>query len=252
MTEGPTARSGGIGATPSVTAGPPALYRARLSPRTIPRVLWAIVAGLLIAHLGLQWLHHSRVDLPLDLHLIFNVDDEPTVPTWYSSMSLLFAAGLLYLIADQRRRARDRDAARWLGLAVGFTLMSLDEIAAFHEAFNTFSNVEWTIPGSILVVLIGAFYVPFLWRLPASTRNRFLIAGLVYVGGAVVVEHLSGPEYFPFDVDTMQYAAATAVEEGLEMAGVVLFVAALLRVMAAESGESVAVDVAVAPSVGRP
>jgi hypothetical protein len=162
---------------------------------------------------------------------VFNVDDEPTVPTWYSSAALLFAALLLFVIAGARRRQGAWDARHWYGLAAGFAFLSLDEIAALHEMVNTFVDIEWTIPGAVVALIVAIVYAPFVWRLPARFRSRFVVAGAVYLGGALVVEYLTGPQYFPYDIDSLPYAFMSALEEGLEMAGVVLFIGALLRYM---------------------
>ena len=208
--------------------GGPTPFRLTLSSRTLPRRLAIFVAALLVIHLGLQTVNHLHHEVPWDLHLVFDVDEEPTVPTWYSSAALLLASYLLFFIAGHERRVGSKDAAHWLGLAIGFAWLSLDEIAALHEVLNTFIDVEWTIYGAIVVAIVGILYVPFLLRLGAAHRWRFLVAGAVYVGGAVVVEHLTGPRYFHYDMDTMPYAVATAIEEGLEMYGIVLFLRALL------------------------
>ena len=40
----------------------------------------------------------------------------------------------------------------------------------------------------MLLVAFGIGYIPFLRALPANTRLWFIISGVVYIGGAVVVE----------------------------------------------------------------
>lgn len=220
-------------------------YWIRLSATRLVRLLWCIVAGLLIIHLTLQTVKHFGVDIPWDLHLVFDVDGEPTVPTWYSSMALLFGAMLALLIARERRRAGDRDAGYWHWLAAGIMFLSLDEIAALHEMVNTFVDVEWTIWGGALLVTVGLIFIPFLMRLQARTRIRLVVAGFVFAAGAVVVEHLSGPEYFHYDMDSIQYAYMTALEEGLEMSGGVLIIRALLLEMASRNGKEQDVDVGI-------
>jgi hypothetical protein len=207
-------------------------YGLTLSTRAVPRLLWRIVAGLVFIHVSLQTIKRLGVDVPWDLHLVFNVDDEPTVPSWYSSMALLFASYLLFLTARARAALGFADRRHWYGLAAGFAFMSLDEIAAFHEMVNTFINIEWTIPFGILAAALAFVYAPFVADLPPRTRRRFLVAGVVFLSGALVVEHLTGPEYFPFDMDTPQYVAMSTFEETLEMSGVVLFISAILEYMA--------------------
>ena len=70
-------------------------------------------------------------------------------------------------------------------------------------------------------------------RLPAGTRNAFVLAGCVAVGGAVGGELIGEP----MTADTMIYKLTTAVEDGMEMYGVIIFLAALMRYMTrAQSG----------------
>ena len=113
---------------------------------------------------------------------------------------------------------------------------------------NTFLDMEWTIPAAALVLVIGAFYVRFLARLGARHRWGLLAAGALYLGGVLGVEFFTGPEFFKFNMDTMQYAAMTAFEEGLEMLGILLLVRTLLVYMA-EFGDPV-VEVHVPPARG--
>ncbi len=54
----------------------------------------------------------------------------------------------------------------------------------------------------------------------------FLLAGAIYAGGAVGVEHWTGA-----DVNSLHYNMWTTLEEGMEMAGVVVFIYALLDFM---------------------
>lgn len=225
-------------------------FRLELHARSTAWSLVIVVACLLFIHLGLQTLVHRGVDMPWDLHMLWNVDEEPTVPTWYSSLALGFATLLLATIAGAERRAGGRDARYWTGLTIGFAILSLDEVAALHELANTFMPIEWTIPGAIVALVVAALYVPFLRRLPAVFRVRFLLAGAVFLAGALVVEHLTGPHYFKYSMESMPYALMASLEEGLEMYGVVLWIRALLLYMEerARLAPGEPVEVSVSPS----
>jgi len=74
---------------------------------------------------------------------------------------------------------------------------------------------------------IGVGFIPFLRRLPRPTAGLFILAGAIYVGGAVGMEIIGEP----LDSDTLTYNLLTAVEEGMEMCGVIVFMHALLRYM---------------------
>jgi len=190
---------------------------------------------LIAVHLVLQIMEHfgGGVDtLILDL---FDVDREDTFPTWFSSSALLICAALLGIIALQRRG--QRFSRHWLTLALMFVALSADEIAGIHETFNMVSPVPWTIPAGIATLLVGLAYLRFLNSLDRSTRHRFILAGILYVGGAVGIEQFQA-WFVQADVDSFAYAIWSAAEEGAEMAGVVVFLGALLRLLDETGGRA--------------
>ena len=146
---------------------------------------------------------------------------------------------LLFLISSRKKAEQDPWTKYWFGLALGFGFLSLDEIAGFHETLNGMIDYSWAIPGGIVSVLVGLLYLRFLWNLPAKIRWLFVISGAIFVGGAVGVE-ISTDWYAEEDLlNTLAYNLWNTVEEGMEMAGVVLFIHALLKHM----GEDIRIDV---------
>ena len=61
-----------------------------------------------------------------------------------------------------------------------------------------------------------------------TLRRRLVIAGAVYLTGALVLETASGQVLRVFGAGGKAYTLVTSVEEGLEMAGASLLLAALL------------------------
>lgn len=96
-----------------------------------------------------------------------------------------------------------------------------------HESMNTAIEINWAIPGVILVVLVGLAFVPFLLSLPRRIAVLFVLSGLLYLSGALGVELLSED----MDEDSIAYGFATALEEGLEMLGALMFLAVNLGEM---------------------
>lgn len=186
-----------------------------------------VCVALLGIHIILTVMHYRIVELPWLLRELFDVDEEESVPTWFSSSLLLLTAVVLFLIAHLSRQGKDRYAIYWLGLAVGFTFMSVDEIAGFHETLNSITQTSWAVPGMILALLIGLLYLKFLSSLPASVAVRFMMSGAIFVGGAVGVELATEPYLYEDALDTLAYNLWTPVEEGMEMGGVILFLASL-------------------------
>ncbi|MFP8877143.1 MAG: hypothetical protein VCB99_09590 [Myxococcota bacterium] len=64
--------------------------------------------------------------------------------------------------------------------------------------------------------------------LPSKIRFLFILAALIYVGGAVGVERATDWYDVHDLLDTLAYNLWTAVEETMEMAGVIVFIYALL------------------------
>jgi len=119
--------------------------------------------------------------------------------------------------------------------------IAIDEVFQFHEFAGTFikgSGVlffTWVIPAAIIVLVVGVSFIPFLRALPSKTRFWFLLSGALYVGGAVGMELPLGWWTETHGTQNLGYALIDAVEEGLEMIGVNLFLLALLDRLADEN-----------------
>ena len=160
-------------------------------------------------------------------------------------MSLLICAALLFVIAQARRVRGRPDWRPWLGLAVLFVLLSLDEMASLHEmASGTLRRLfhlegafyfAWVLPAGVGLILLGLLYVRFLWRLPSRTRSLFLAAALLYVGGALGMELVGGALVTQYGFHDIRYFWAATVEEFCEMMGVVVFIFALLDYLRREN-----------------
>lgn len=231
----------------------PARYYLISIPGRLPAMLAAVTVTLVLAHVLIQTCHYRWHEVPGLVRGTFNVDGEQNIPTWFSGAILLLSSGLLLAIAGTKRREGARDVRYWFGLAIGFAFLSLDEIAGVHETINTVIEMTWAFPAAVLVGVVGLAYVPFLIRLPARTRWLFLEAGAAYVSGAILAELLTDQFFLTGDSpNTLAYNLQTAVEEGLEMMGVVLFIHALLDYMREEEGTAaIAVEVAEARSIYR-
>jgi hypothetical protein len=70
-------------------------------------------------------------------------------------------------------------------------------------------------------------YFKFLLHLPPQTRRIFLLAAGLYVGGALGVELIHG-HYLDLYGKDLVYALIAAVEELLEMLGIITFLYGLL------------------------
>ena len=172
----------------------------------------------------------------------FALDAERSLPSWYESISMAASALLLMLIAALSRIHDAANRFHWALLAVIFTLMSIDSSASFHEvtvhplrdAFDL-SGVfyfSWVVLATPFVIAVGLYFIPFLFRLHRPTAIRFVIAGSVFVGGALGTEFLCGYLATTAGMESLAYRTTAAAQECLESIGLTLFVIALLRYLA--------------------
>ncbi|HYE36442.1 hypothetical protein [Methylocaldum sp.] len=214
----------------------------------VRRWLMTIVLSLVALHLAGQsvkyFLGHGQLR---GLVPIFNLEHESSVPTWYSACALGLAGILLGIIAAAKFAKIDRYRFHWAGLAGLFFFLSLDEIATFHELLiaplREFLHAggllyyTWVIPGAIFVAAVGLVFAKFLFDLPPAIRRRFLLAGAVFVGGAIGVEMLGGLQADWHGKENIGYVLLVTLEEYMEMSGIVIFIHALLEYLMAEVRE---------------
>lgn len=208
--------------------------------KKIMAFIWVSIAGFLIIHLLLQYLYHIHgIELLSSLRGRFNVDNEISLPTWFSQCLLLVPAITALIIAKVSAAKKDGNRFYWLAIAGLFIFLSADEGAMIHEAFITkfrewtvdagtqgLAAHTWLIPVGLLLLLLAIPFALFLRRLPQRT-SWLLIAGIgTYVTGAIIIEAL-GLSYvngggFAYE------GLNVAVEEGLELAGTAITAYALL------------------------
>jgi hypothetical protein len=208
----------------------------RITARKTGLILLVIAVVLTIAHVAAMVIWYRDL-LPIEEWLyfsFFDLDEEESIGTWYSAL-ILFGAGRLALVqARFVRRGSQGWYSWWLLMAIGFHLLSLDEVAGFHEFVNTMvEDTHWTTYGAAIALVVAVAYLPFLWSLPVRTRWLFIISGSIYIGGAVGIEAATIWHEENDQLNTLAYNLWTAVEEFMEMAGVVLFIYALLGHIAA-------------------
>jgi len=206
----------------------------------IVRVLFIIMTVLtclsILGQFSTYFLGHGRLYGFVDE---FYLDEEKNIPTYFSSIILLTSSFLLMVIYKITKQHAEAPEKNWLILSVVFLYLSIDEFSSIHEMLNLplreFSGnnglyyIAWIIPGALITLALGIYFLKFLMRLPQQTRKQFIIAGSVYVGGALGVELLGGFYAFDYTQDNFSYSMIATLEEVMEMTGVILFIRALLR-----------------------
>ncbi|NTX57257.1 hypothetical protein HUA74_24035 [Myxococcus sp. CA051A] len=206
------------------------------SPRSLRRWLLSL-AGLLTAiGVGVEVAYSALGARKLEPLVAFlSLSYERNLPTWYASALLLSCALVLAGIARVAGRPREQGWIHWWALALAFAYISLDESVGLHEHLGSLLSLSgvlfftWVVPAAILVVLGGLAFLPFLARLAPRRRGQFILAGVLYVGGALLMELPLGWWTEQHGNDNLVYALIDHVEEALELVGASLFLAALVE-----------------------
>lgn len=213
--------------------------RITLKPERIFVMLLIAMAVVLVGHIisaVLRW------TVPLGdgfaLSLGFDVDQEISVPTWFSQTCLLLAGGAALMVGLTRRSKQLGQHRPWVGIAAILSLMSLDEGSSLHELIaaplgrqleteGTWLYFAWVLVGLALVAVVALLYIRFWWRLPRKTRVLVALAAFMYVAGAIGLEILGGYRITTVGVDVV-YMFLAGAEETLEMLGAIVAVYAFL------------------------
>ena len=165
-----------------------------------------------------------------------NLDEEFNLTAIYSGMLLCVSSFLLKQIALSCRGGDIRD---WMLLSKVFLFLAFDEVFQVHELF-VISDLRryvhpalasiWVIPYGILFALFALKFIPFFLRLRRRVAVFALIAGGVYVTGAIAFEALSSWLVRTGQISRsgFYYELISGFEELFEMLGVIIFLYALL------------------------
>jgi hypothetical protein len=216
--------------------------------RLYVRVLGTVALLLVLFSIGGQFSTHVSVNSRLaGLAPAFYVDVEQNIPTYFTVLLLLIAASLLAVIAMRNRKQVMPQVSEWVVLSLGFLAMAIDEAFQFHERLNIPVGTllgdgdlgvfyyPWVIPGIALVFVLGLYFLRFLQRLPPTFRFRFLMAAILYLGGAIGVELVGSHHAGLHGSENWTYSMIATLEESLEIAGLIMFTWALLHYFAAQA-----------------
>ena len=216
-------------------------FTARVSPARTTLVLAVTALVLVIASVMGQVMEfyvvdngHAAVRTPAWL---FDLDRERNIPTVFQSLVMLTCSLLLVRTAFAEKRAGSPRIFHWAALSAVFLFVALDEMAGLHEiASHRLGLVlnagglfyfTWVAPGAVLVLGLALAYLRFIASLAVEVRYLFIAAGALCVAGGLGMEMVGGYYVDVSGVD-MTYKMLTTVEEALEMAGIVVFLHALL------------------------
>lgn len=215
-----------------------------ISPYRVVKLLIFIVVGFTLIHCILQILNFglglNKITL---IRTLFDFERDSNITTWYSSATLFISSLLLIPIAIAKKNEQDPYARHWQFLVVIFAFLSLDEVAMLHERsgevlevlspveFDGWLYFQWVLIGIPITLIIAFAYLKFLAHLPAKTRNLLILAGALYIGGALGLEIMAGHEESLDTYNVLLYKLFTTIEELWEKLGVLVFIYALLSYM---------------------
>jgi hypothetical protein len=171
---------------------------------------------------------------------MFNMVMECNIPNWYASALLLACAGLLTAIALAAPPGKGGYRKHWAVLALLFVYISIDETVQLHELLNRplrhafdlggVLYYAWVILAMGIVAVLAVAYLPFLLALSVRSRRRFVLAALLYVGGALGTEFYVDYWDSIYGTDPV-YGMINIVQESMELSGLAVFFVVLLGYM---------------------
>ncbi|WP_179346517.1 peptidase M48 Ste24p [Winogradskyella ursingii] len=167
----------------------------------------------------------------------FNFNLEANLPTYFSSLVLMGNAGLLFLIGRCWKR-EGKKYWKWMGLAVIFFILSIDEMIKIHDHFRSpmekflgtsgILYYAWIIPYGIVTVILGVVYFKFFMALPKRILSLFVLSAILFISGAIGLEAIGGMYDEQYGQDNITYYILYTVEELLEMFGSIIFLYSLI------------------------
>lgn len=210
----------------------------RLSARTVIRGVLAVVLVLNVANAACIV---AGANTAGTRYWLLALERNPS--TWLSS-ALLALTGLAAWAAGRGRS----DARTWNVVAAILGVLSLDEVATFHERLGAVPGIPgigsrgWAGAGLLIAVVVAYRLRRWVLALDGALRVAFFLGGAVFVSGAVGFEVISGNHQASHGSDRIYWTLAT-IEENLELLGVLVVLRGLLDHLA-HRGSAVSVRVA--------
>jgi hypothetical protein len=227
------------------------INRVTLKPPKIVRVLATMVLLLVLANIAAQLTKYlTGHDSLYGLVGLFDFDNEHNIPSYFSAALLLFAALLLGVITNLKKKSGAPHGLSWTILSFAFLYMAVDEATVIHERMLDRLTREllgdptigifhfaWVIPGIVVVFFFALLFLKFFLHLPQTTKSVVLLAATLFIGGAIGFELIGGQYASLHGRKNLTYSMLATVEESMEMAGVIVFIYALLKYIQGQYGE---------------
>lgn len=185
------------------------------------------------------------------IYRFFDVDEELSIPTWFSQVLLLLIAVSALIASRLQRDHRPKHSRAWGFLAVVFLIASIDEGVGFHETLvrpmwsllgieDPRLTLVWLAPALVVVTIVVLVLSRFLVTLDRPVRRLLIGGGVIFLTGAVVMETLSvAMRLMGEDLRLLWRRIGfigTGIEELLEMLGAIIILWGVATQIARLSG----------------
>lgn len=206
------------------------------APSRVLRSCLAVALTLVIAHLAVDLAAVRGTPWhPVRLTRLFSLDLEAGVGTWWAAVQLALAATAAWGAGT----TTESDRRWWWSLAILLGLASVEEVVGLHEQLSQMIvagplqsslRYTWVVVGGPMALILAALFTRFLFRQDGVVRRELVAGSVVYVLGVLGVEVLGGWLAHGLG-ERMLATVAVGAEEGFELLGVALVLAASYRKM---------------------
>lgn len=190
---------------------------------------WSWVVGgniLMIAVTAFfPYIHHDFLKWIVFNHL--NLAGEMTLAAWWSGILFLVVGLLAYEQASQEQDTR----LAWSLFALLFVCLSFDELGSLHERLSS-TNAGWVplLPFALPATVVTVYAIRQLWRHAGHHKQHrqsivLFAVGLLLIASAAPNEYLEHHLRWPY----LLQGPRLAFEEGLELTGILLCLAGVVR-----------------------
>lgn len=170
--------------------------------------------------------------------LMFDVNSEANIATYYSVSMAIVASFLLFLIASLKNAVRDRFRFYWTVLAWFVFYIAMDDASVIHEKTSRYLKgltdlggwfeYKWVILGLMVVAVFAVSFFRFWLHLDNKHKIFFLVSAGLFFGGAVGTELIGGRWAYSFGSKNFIYTLLNTFEQGMQYAGLTMLIYSLL------------------------
>lgn len=213
--------------------------------RKIFMVLNGIIFTLLLLNIASFFhVYFNGLDQDDPFFKLTNFNTEKNLPSVFSGFLHFFASIFLAVVGFSAISIKTSQVF-WFTMSFIFLFLGLDEILRIHETISGHTAMghqnnnpflyTWIIYYGSALILMGAFFFKPLFQLPRKTLLNFILAGFIFILGAIGLENVAGQYIWTHQIDpemvnvTPEIFVLYSIEEFLEMFGVSFFILSILK-----------------------